>query len=153
MTQMADEFWFLASRIRVAVAQDSNTDRISVLVHDAAFGEAPPLHIHYGEDEIFHVLDGELEFELDGVIRLARAGETLCAPRGVPHRFRVVSREGARFLTVTRGGFEGLVRDIGKTPQGPGRPAPFTPGPGEQSVLAAACFANGINIICPPLAA
>lgn len=150
---MTDEFWFLASRIRVAVSQKSNGDRISVLVHDAAFGEAPPLHVHYGEDEIFHILDGEMEFDIDGAITVAQPGDTLCAPRGVPHRFRVTSKKGARYLTITRGGFEELVRSFGRTPQGPGLPRHEAPTPAMRTALVSACFANGINVIGPPLAA
>ena len=153
MTNKTDEFWFLDSRIRVAVSQRSNGDRISVLVHEASFGEAPPLHVHYGEDEIFHILDGEMEFDIDGTLTLAWPGDTICAPRGVPHRFRVISKRGARYLTVTRGGFEDLVRTFGSAPQGPGLPRHETPTPAMQAALASACFANGINVIGPPMAA
>src|SRR5437879_5453940 len=43
-------------------------------------------HEHAAEDELFHVLKGDLRIELrDGVVRL-RPGEIAVIPRGVEHR-------------------------------------------------------------------
>ena len=42
-------------------------------------------------------------------------GETVLAPKGVPHSFRVESREGARCLTITSGGdLENMIREMGE---------------------------------------
>jgi quercetin dioxygenase-like cupin family protein len=63
----------------------------SVLESLAPHGDSPPLHIHHTEDEVFHVIAGELRFQLDDQdVRLA-PGETLLAPKGVPHTYRVES--------------------------------------------------------------
>jgi uncharacterized cupin superfamily protein len=33
-----------------------------VLEHRVPHGDSPPLHVHRNEDEVFHVLEGELRF-------------------------------------------------------------------------------------------
>jgi len=43
-----------------------------------------PVHRHE-EEQIVIVLDGELEFELDGVVRTMKAGEVAVVPAWVPH--------------------------------------------------------------------
>jgi quercetin dioxygenase-like cupin family protein len=43
-----------------------------------------PMHVHV-EEQILIVLDGELEFELDGDVRTMRAGDVAVIPSWVPH--------------------------------------------------------------------
>jgi quercetin dioxygenase-like cupin family protein len=53
--------------------------------------EAPPLrHFHYGE-EIIYVLEGELEYQIDGEeTRKVKAGEALTVPAQAVHAVRNV---------------------------------------------------------------
>lgn len=146
------ELWFLDSRVHIAMAQVDNPDGISFIEHRMPYGSAPPLHVHHDEDEIFHILEGEMEFELGGERFVRRAGDTLIGPRGVPHRFRVVSPGGVRLLTISRGGFEDMIRATSQPAPGPGLPEQRAPTPEEQQALATACAARGIDIVGPPLA-
>lgn len=78
-------------------------------------GYASPVHVHTREDELFHVLEGELSLEIDGVMHLLAAGGTVFAPRDLPHSYKVESAS-ARFLVLgTPGGFEGWFFDTGRT--------------------------------------
>ncbi len=52
---------------------------------------AVPLHAHTLEDEIWFVLDGEIEFTIGGEKRLGGPGTFAYIPRNVPHTFRVLS--------------------------------------------------------------
>jgi hypothetical protein len=123
-----------------------------VLEHRAAHGDSPPLHIHQAEDEIFHVLDGEVRYRVGDNDRLATAGETLLAPMGIPHTYRVTSPE-ARMLTITRGGFESFIRAFGRPAELEGLPSPSGPPTPEQAeALAKACRQFGIELVGPPLA-
>jgi len=81
--------------------------------HDPA-GDGPPPHIHHREDETFHILEGDYEFRVgDRTIR-AFPGDTLFAPRSVPHSYRCLSPEGGRIsVTLTPGGFEGFFQQVG----------------------------------------
>ena len=67
----------------------------------------PPRHIHHNEDEIIHVVDGEVEFWLEGRTMQRGSGDTVFIPRGREHAFHVSGPRPAQFVTVlTPGGFE-----------------------------------------------
>ena len=72
-------------------------DGISILESRAPFRHSPPLHVHHTEDEVFHLLEGEMVLLVDGATRRVHAGETHLAPKGVPHTYRVMS-DRARWL-------------------------------------------------------
>jgi quercetin dioxygenase-like cupin family protein len=48
-------------------------------------GQSHGLHAHAGMDKVYHVLDGEGVFLLDGRELPMAAGDLLIAPDGVPH--------------------------------------------------------------------
>lgn len=144
---------FLDSIVDVRVAAEDGSDGIAVLDFHSPGGDAPPLHLHRNEDEIFHLLEGEFRFSIDGEESVHRAGEFLVAPKGVPHTYRIESPDGGRFLTITgRGDFEAFVQDFGR-PAGDGAtPEPSGPPTPEQvEALTEAAAEHGIDIVGPPL--
>ena len=147
-----EALWFLNNHVEVRVSGADNNDGMSVLLHTAPFDEAPPLHVHHGEDEIFHILQGRVRFQVDGNVRVAEAGETVLAPAGLPHGFRVISPEGARILTVTRGGFERMVRSVSRPAEAPVPPPPTQPTPELRAILTARCADQRIELLGPPIA-
>ena len=62
-------------------------------------GGGPPPHRHDFE-ELFTILDGEIELTFRGVSAIARAGETINVPANAPHVFRNVSERPARLLCL-----------------------------------------------------
>lgn len=73
----------------------------------------PPRHVHAREDEIFVVLEGEVEFWLAGQTIRRGPGETAFVPRGAEHTYRILAE--ARMLTIlTPGGFEGFFADMAR---------------------------------------
>ena len=62
-------------------------------------GGGPPPHRHDFE-EMFHVLEGEIEATFRGEKSVARAGETLNIPANAPHSFTNASERPARLLCV-----------------------------------------------------
>ncbi len=148
-----DHLWFLDTRVVLRIRHDEGQDGLSVMEHHAPQGDSPPLHVHRNEDEVFHVLEGELRFVSGGRPGRAVAGETVLAPKGVPHTYRVESAAGARWLTILRGGdFDGLVRALGRPATRPGLPKPSGPPTPEQAeALAEACRRHGVDLVGPPL--
>lgn len=67
-------------------AQTDNA--LSVAYYTAAPNIGPPLHMHANEDETFYILEGEVTFRAGDATIVARAGDTVFAPRGVPHTFK-----------------------------------------------------------------
>lgn len=78
-------------------------------------GEGPPIHVHTREDEVFHVLEGKLEFQIGNDTVQARKGTTLYAPRGVRHVFRNPGPDPARLqFFFAPGGIEGYFREASR---------------------------------------
>jgi quercetin dioxygenase-like cupin family protein len=147
-----DMFWFKGTLVKIRVSWNAGEDRVSVVEHYMPYGESPPLHIHRNEDEVFHILEGELRLQIDGKESVAKAGETVLAPKGKPHSFRVESREGARCLTITSGGdFENMIREMAEPATSSGLPPQVEPTPAMIIALYEACARNGIEIIGSPL--
>lgn len=71
-------------------------------------------------------------------------------PGGVPHAFKVISPR-ARFLTITNGTFEDMVRAASVPAERPEIPpqTPFTED--ELKALAVICNRNGIEFVGPPI--
>ena len=66
----------------------------------------PPLHTH-DFDEAFHMLEGELIFQVEDKLMTKRTGELAFAPRNVVHALANHSDADARYLLVcTPAGFE-----------------------------------------------
>ncbi len=67
----------------------------------------PPIHTHKDVDELFFVLDGELEIMADGVLHQVTAGGRVFVKRGIPHAFINRTRDPVRMLIFyTPGGVE-----------------------------------------------
>jgi quercetin dioxygenase-like cupin family protein len=69
---------------------------IDMLVPD---GGGPPPHRHDFE-EMFTLLDGELEFTFRGVSQIVRGGSTVNVPANAPHAFKNVSGKTAHMLCM-----------------------------------------------------
>ncbi len=86
----------LSSRSEPWFNQSLVTANDSVLRVARLHGE---FHHHSHEtDELFFVLDGEMELELDGTTHTLSQGKGLCVPAGVVHRTR--ASEPATILLV-----------------------------------------------------
>ena len=149
-----EQLWFMNTLHTVRVRHDEGEDGISVMETLAPHGDSPPLHVHQTEDEAFHVLEGELRMRAGDTELRIGAGETLLAPKGVPHTYRVESPEGARWLVITsRGEFERFVRALSRPAEASELPAPnpAAPTPEQEDELAAAAREHGIKFVGPPL--
>ncbi len=145
-------FWFKGTLVNVRLSWKAGEDRVSVVEHLMPFGESPPLHIHRNEDEVFHVLEGRMRVHIDGDDTIVEAGETVLAPKGRPHTFRVESADGARCLTITSGGdFENMIREMGEPATCAKLPIHAELTPAMVAALTEACARNGIDIIGAPL--
>src|SRR5918999_5151506 len=82
-----EQLWFLNTLHTVRVRHDQGEDGISVLETLAPHGDSPPLHVHRTEDELFHVLEGELRMRAGDAEIMVCAGESLLAPKGVAHTY------------------------------------------------------------------
>jgi quercetin dioxygenase-like cupin family protein len=93
---------------------------IDMLVPD---GSGPPPHRHDFE-EMFTLLEGELEFTFRGNKTVARAGETVNIPANAPHVFKNKSGKTVHLLCMcTPAGQEEFFMQVGR-PSRPEHPRP-----------------------------
>lgn len=147
------QLWFQNSLVTIRVSTSDGQDGISVLEHRVPHGFSPPLHLHRTEDEVFHVLQGEFRVRVQDQEHRLVAGDTLLAPQGIPHTYRVESAQEGRCLTITaRGDFERFVRAVSRPAARPELPESAGP-PSADGVeaLRAAAARYGIELVGPPL--
>jgi quercetin dioxygenase-like cupin family protein len=91
-------------------------------------GGGPPPHRHDFE-EMFSVLEGEVEVTFRGEKLVAKAGETINVPANAPHAFRNAATEPARLLCMcTPPGQEEFFAEVGIPVDARTEPpAPLTP--------------------------
>lgn len=87
-------------------------------------GGGPPLHRHDFE-EMFTLLEGEVELIFRDQRLVARAGETINIPANAPHSFKNVSAESARLLCLcSLAGQEEFFAQVGQVVPTRTSPAP-----------------------------
>ena len=83
-------------------------------------GTMIPPHIHENEDEIFKVLEGEMELTVGDNTTVLKAGDLAFGPRGVPHSWKIIGDKKAKvILSVFPAGIEYMFEDLSKLPPGP----------------------------------
>lgn len=149
----AEALWFGNTLVKILLSSNHGRDGTAVIEHRMPHGDSPPMHIHRNEDEIFHIIEGKMRFQVGQEQIVVEAGETVVAPKGIPHTFRVESADGVRCLTVTKGAdFEGLIRMAGRpatVEELP--PAAGAPTPEMIEALVRACQTNNIDVVGAPL--
>jgi quercetin dioxygenase-like cupin family protein len=58
----------------------------------------PPRHLHHGEDEWFFVVAGDYVFEVGSERFTLAAGDSILAPRAIPHAYAFVGPSTGRLL-------------------------------------------------------
>ena len=79
-------------------AADSNGERVVVETLVEPNGAVAAAHVHPAQDELFEVLGGEVEFRLGKQTVVAKPGDRVLVPAGMPHRFRNAGEETAHFV-------------------------------------------------------
>jgi quercetin dioxygenase-like cupin family protein len=83
----------------IVVAGEDTAGRYTLIDMHVPPGGGPPPHRHDFE-EMFTILDGEIEFTFRGEATVARAGETVNIPANAPHLFRNAGDNAARLLCM-----------------------------------------------------
>ena len=60
----------------------------------------PPLHVHLNQDEIFYVVQGEFIIQVGEQQFEMKEGDTVFAPRHIPHAFSKVGDKPGKLLTI-----------------------------------------------------
>jgi len=118
--------WHLGGLVTIRAAAEDTNGSLAVIEEKAARGYTTPRHVHRREDETLFVIDGTLEYALDGPAATVGAGEAVFLPRGVPHNFAVTSDHAHFLVILTPGGFERFFSQVS-----PAASAQRLPGPAD----------------------
>ncbi|MDW5593350.1 cupin domain-containing protein [Conexibacter stalactiti] len=106
--------WTMDALVIDLLTGAESADACAQQLHVMARGFATPLHRHTNEDELFHLIEGELTlFGEDGESTL-RAGESAFLPRGRAHAFTVRSQRAQLLVTITPAGFDRFFHAVGE---------------------------------------
>lgn len=147
-----DGSWYavLGDICRTLVSSEQSGGAFTLVEIIVRSGGGTPPHIHTREDETFYILEGEVEFWVDGKTIRAMAGSTVFGPRGIPHRYTNTSSERARFLVFANpGGLDRFFAQFSAPIDSPESvPPPVGPDVIRQLLEAAPRF--GLEILPPP---
>jgi mannose-6-phosphate isomerase-like protein (cupin superfamily) len=94
--------WFFNALVTTKASMGETAGAYSLTEHLVTAASNPPMHVQVDEDEAFYVLDGAIEFEVDGEIVVAEPGTFAFVARGAAHCFRVLTPT-ARMLVICSG--------------------------------------------------
>ena len=91
------------------------TARGKTLVVQEWQGSGPTyLHVHHGDDEAWHVLDGTVRFRFESEQVDAGAGTTVFVPAGVAHTYEALGQ--SRYLIILTPRLLDLIEELHRTP-------------------------------------
>ncbi|PGS56378.1 quercetin 2,3-dioxygenase [Bacillus sp. AFS041924] len=105
-------YFFLNDFTSILVSGEDTNGAFCVLHCNGKKDGGPPLHMHELEDETFYVLEGEITFFIGDQTILAKAGDYVFAPRGIPHTFKVRSKDTQFIVTAYPSGFDEFVKEL-----------------------------------------
>lgn len=140
--------WMSGDVYRVVATGESTGGRLGALEADIPPGSGPVLHYHPDVEELFFVLEGEVDFILGDATRRVADGGFVLIPRGMRHRFTNPTSEAARaFIAFTPGGPEAMFVEGGDTPIADSRPEPW---PLDRFIALAELAARTGTMVVPP---
>lgn len=112
--------WLHGTRARLPVRDADTGGAYSAQFAEIGPGYANPPHCHGREDEVFYVVDGEIELSVGPERVRLRAGELAFAPRGVPHQLHHRGEGPARLIVLlTPGTLEGAFVEASRDIENP----------------------------------
>jgi quercetin dioxygenase-like cupin family protein len=93
--------WLRKLGIRFMIGGEETRGNLGLVEHPIGpRALAAPMHTNEHEDEYTYVLEGEVGVQIGEEILVARPGDLVFKPRGVPHAFWNVADEPARALEI-----------------------------------------------------
>lgn len=104
-------YWVLGHKI-TPVKISGNYDM--VIGETAPSIPGPPPHFHARTSELFMVLEGEMEFNINGNTRLVKQGETVDLPISTVHTFKNSANKPCKWVNIhSPKGFLSFFEDMG----------------------------------------
>jgi quercetin 2,3-dioxygenase len=98
---------------KVATQDSSDTFIIEMTIWEKG---GPPRHLHHGQDEWFYLMEGEFLFEVGEERFTLKAGDSMLAPREIPHVWAYIGDSRGKMLIafMPAGRMEAFFRETTK---------------------------------------
>jgi quercetin dioxygenase-like cupin family protein len=128
--------------LQIKVSSSDTAGRLFVFEHADMGRGGPPRHFHYEQDEWFYATKGEFAFEVGDERFTLRPGDSLFAPRRIPHAWAHVGEGPGTLLLAVQpaGSLEAFFMENASMDRPP------TPEEAERSFAA-----HGMRVVGPPL--
>ena len=122
-----EPYWVLGGQVIDIKLDGSRTGGAFMLLEVTTEpGGGAPLHTHSREDETLVQLEGEVTVTIGDEERVAKPGDVVFFPRGVPHSFVNSGTEPSRGIgVVTPAGAEEFFRELGVPKTSDTKPADY----------------------------
>jgi quercetin dioxygenase-like cupin family protein len=127
---------------QIKVSGKDTDNSFFVFEHAKMSKGGPPRHFHYEQDEWFYAMEGEFTFEVGNEKFVLQPGDSLFAPRMIPHVWAYVGEKPGRLLLAVQpaGSLEEFFMKSCRMK------LPPTPQEAEQLFAA-----HGMKVVGPPL--
>ena len=87
----------------------------SFRIYEWSGGGPPDMHVHFEDDEAWHVLEGTLVFKLPDAEISIGPGQTMFIPAGTPHTF-YEAQGPTRYLMILTPQLDELINELHRSP-------------------------------------
>jgi quercetin dioxygenase-like cupin family protein len=118
-----DATWYMGGLLTFLAEKAQTNGAFGFLEYLGKPGNEPPPHAHEREDELFYILEGEIDAFVGQQQFNLVAGECIFLPRLVPHGFSIRSARLRMLILLSPAGAEGYFREMSLPAQNLGLPA------------------------------
>jgi quercetin 2,3-dioxygenase len=94
-SRFGDDIKFLGVHPNDLKISSKDTDgQLSVFDYTGLGKVGPMLHVHFHQDEIFTVIEGEYRFVVGNATHILKTGQTIFLPRNIPHTWIQLTDKG-----------------------------------------------------------
>lgn len=128
----------LGDKMTLKLTGEDTNNLYTLIEQNNEPGIGIPMHVHTQEDEIFRVIEGQLELTVGGKTTILNPGDLGFCPRNIPHAWRVVGENHAKVdLSFFPSGMEHMFEKLAQLP----------PGPPDMKKVAEICGKYGISFL------
>lgn len=109
--------WYMSNLTTYLVEKKDSNGEFGLMEAVMIPGNEPPPHMHTREDELYYVLEGEVDVYVGDDTFNVTTGECVFLPKLIPHAFVIRSRQLRLLLIITPGGLEGAFRGMASPAQ------------------------------------
>lgn len=103
--------WILGHKV---TTYDTSADYDLMMGESPAMTQGPPSHLHYSYKEVFLIVEGEMEFMVDGEIKILKAGESIDILPKTLHTFGNNSDKPCKWVNIhSPKGFRKFFENLG----------------------------------------